>query len=270
MSFAVLIPYYKGDKLTDLKQTLDSVDLCRFDKVYMVIDGPIAADDLRFIHSQVALRNFTVVDLARNIGLGGALNAGLEKVTEDYCFRVDPGDILFYREVDKAKEYLRDNPGIHLLGGQMYEHIGTIDRRVGERRVPLNDEKIRKFSKLRNPFNHITVCFNVDVVKQLDGYPTTQILHEDYGLWIKLIRRGYNIRNRDVFISSANVDGFSSRRSGFTYLKFEINFLISNMSYFHLWIIPYLFLRIPVRFISSLREEVYKLLRLHKSIDGRY
>jgi glycosyltransferase involved in cell wall biosynthesis len=261
-TFCLLMPFYIGDCVNGFQKSLDSVNVCEFDKIYIVIDGPITLEQKIFMNSLENNPLFYLIRLKKNIGLGGALNVALNQVKQDYCFRLDAGDIMFPGSVKAVKQCIRHSKvQIDLVGGQMSEHLFKAGDLDNLRRVPTLPKDIRRYAKLRNPFNHITVCFNVATARSLCGYPEDQISHEDYGFWIKFIRNKKNYMNLEHTLSSANISGFNERRSGLRYFQLEVNFLYKNIRFFHFWIFPYLLLRLPTRFSRSLRAKIYSFTR---------
>lgn len=261
ITFGILLPFYHGDRLSDMKRTLRSVLFCDFSKVYIVVDGPIHHASLVYLNRVSARFDFELLHLCRNAGLGAALNFALPYIKETYCFRIDPGDVLIQKGVSTIMDYVRNNPQIDLVGGQMAEHLGAPDQIIGKRQVPCSAKEIRRFAKLRNPFNHITVCFNVVTAKNLGGYPEDTLAHEDYGFWIKYLQNQLNFTNLNVTVSSADVSGFSYRRSGVLYAICEFKFLIKNLSFFHIWVAPYILIRLPARASRYFSNWIYSKIR---------
>lgn len=261
LTFAILMPFYQGDSISSLETTLKYAADCKFDKTYLVIDGPLDAERNAYIDELRQSQKLVILQLQHNSGLGAALNFGLNHVTENYCSRVDPGDIIFAPSVEKIRALIKTDPSIALIGGQMSEHTDNHSDRVRNRIVPLSYQKIKRFAKLRNPFNHITVCFRVDSVRILGGYPETQFRHEDYGLWIKFIQREFKILNIADIVSSASIADFTNRRLGVRYLSHEISFLKQNLDFFGFWVFPYIIIRLPFRLSGVLQNVIYKLIR---------
>ena len=68
-TFCLLMPFYIGDCVSGFQKSLDSVNGCDFDKIYIVIDGPITMEQKIFIDSLEKNPLFYVIRLKKNIGL---------------------------------------------------------------------------------------------------------------------------------------------------------------------------------------------------------
>ena len=83
------------------------------------------------------------------------------------------------RFADQIKYF---NSFYDLVGGQIVEFNENIfDSKNIKRRVPINEEEIKKFSKLRNPFNHPTVMFRKEFFNDVGKYKEMKFF-EDYFL----------------------------------------------------------------------------------------
>jgi len=96
---------------------------------------------------------------------------------------------------------------------------------------------IKRYSKIRNPFNHMTVFFKKDLAIKYGGYPDLY-LKEDYALWLKFIKNKRKIININSTLVKATTDKdfYNNRRGGLEYLKSEfgiskylINLKINNL-----------------------------------------
>jgi glycosyltransferase involved in cell wall biosynthesis len=219
--FTVLLPTYNRVDLYELfDMAISSVYANSIlpKETIVVVDGPVSLDFRNKITYFQGKFNFTVFWLPDNLGLTGALNYGLRKITTKYTFRADGDDFNMPNRFAMQLKILDD--GFDLVGGYIQES----DRQgnlLKIREVPLNSEDIRAFAKFRNPFNHMSVAFRTDVVRKIGGYPELY-LKEDYGLWALLI--GVNVRLKNlplVLVRATAGDDLFKRRSGIGYIRSE-------------------------------------------------
>ena len=221
--FDVLMPVYIGDNTEVAIMAIQSVlkNTLQPKRFVIVKDGPVSKsldsylNDLQKDHA-----NVYICGTNENFGLGAALNFGLQFCTEDFVFRCDADDLNDPMRFElQLSEMLRDPCDV--LGTQIIE----VDPVSGEERikhVPTDEKEIIKFSRYRNPMNHMTVLFKKSVIEDLDGYPNIKF-KEDFALWLKVLSRGYRVRNLEIISVRARAgDSMLSRRRGIESLKSEL------------------------------------------------
>lgn len=221
--FTVLLPTYNREDLYQLfDMAISSVysNTVLPKETIVVVDGAVSPKFQKKIEDFQKKYKFSVFWLAKNLGLTGALNYGLEKISTKYVFRADGDDFNMPDRFERQLEVL--DAGYDLVGGYIQESDkqGKI---LKIRKVPLYDEDIRMFAKYRNPFNHMSVAFRADLVKKVGGYPELY-LKEDYGLWALLIEINAKMINLPVVLVRATAgDELFKRRSGIEYIKSELS-----------------------------------------------
>lgn len=188
--------------------------------IVLVRDGPLTPELDKVIADAAQHLPLRQVGLARNLGLGAALNAGLEVISNPWVMRFDSDDICVPERVAKQAVMLRSGR-FDLVGGQIAEFDHDPDRLLRSRSVPTDDAGIRRFALRRNPFNHMTVCFRPGMVRACGGYPEIALM-EDYGLWLTLLGRGARVANHpDVLVRARIGNGMMQRRGGWRYVRSE-------------------------------------------------
>ena len=136
------------------------------------------------------------------------------------------------------------------------------------RKVPLDQKSIKKYSYLRNPINHVSVCIKKDFFKKF-SYKSVPF-HEDYFLWIEALNNGARFINLDFVSVDVRVGRqMISRRRGINYLKHEIYFLYLcyKSNYFSLAnCLIYLILRMPFRIFPPMLVQFFYLNFLRKKL----
>jgi glycosyltransferase involved in cell wall biosynthesis len=221
--FSVLMSVYHKDNPDYLREALASLvpQLPHVDEVVLVKDGPIGAaleGAITAFHSLLPLREVALPD---NVGLARALNAGLVHCTSEWIFRFDADDICLPERAALQSERIRAG-GLDILGGQIEECEPATQAVTGRRLVPCEAEGIRRFLRRRNPFNHMTVCYRRDFIREIGGYPDIP-LKEDYALWAKAIARGARVANLpQVLVRARAGRDMVGRRGGLRYARSEI------------------------------------------------
>lgn len=229
-SFSVLMSLYCKESPSALDQCFRSIwDFQIFKplEVVLVLDGEIGQELENIVKKWQSKIGpiFKIVPLAENLGLGKALNIGLQHCTNKWIFRMDTDDICTPDRFEKQLNFINNNPDIVLFGGQVLE----FDQNIGDahvlKAVPTQHNEIKKFAGSRCPFNHMTVAYNKDIILQLGSYQHHSFM-EDYNLWLRVIGAGHQVANLPEVILYARVgNGMHARRKGLEYIKSEYKLL---------------------------------------------
>lgn len=231
INFSVLIPVYFREQPTYLQLALESVinQTLPASEIVLVKDGPLTKElDDMILHFQLAYPHlFKIVALPTNMGMGYAMNVGLKQCSCDWVARMDSDDICRLDRFEKQIAFLLNNPQVQVLGGSIEEFRQAPGDLKQIRKLPLTNTEIIAFSKTRNPMNHMTVMFKKENALQAGGYWPKRVL-EDYNLWVNMILHESTLANlNDVLVDARIGNNMVGRRSGFNYLKMEINFFLS-------------------------------------------
>lgn len=226
INFTVLLSVYKNEKPEYLNDAIESILLYQTtppNEVVLVKDGELSnALNAIIEHWFNAYSSIIkIVSLSSNVGLGSALNEGLKYCSYDWVFRMDTDDICTPDRFNKQLLYIDSHPDIILLGSCIEEFDSTMTVSLGYRNVPATSSDISLYSKKRNPFNHMTVAFNKEIIQHVGGYQH-HLYMEDYNLWIRVIAAGYKVANlQDCLVRVRGGDSMITRRKGITYIKSE-------------------------------------------------
>jgi len=158
-------------------------------------------------------RQFRVLRLETNVGLGLALKQGVELCRNEWIARMDSDDISLPDRMEKQLAYVERHPRISVLGGQIMEFVDHPDNPVCIRSVPLELPEIRETFRFRNPMNHVTTLFrrsDILAVGNYEDYPG----FEDYQLWARLLDQGYELANLEDCLCQVRVGSDMYRRRG--------------------------------------------------------
>lgn len=222
--FSLLLPVYAGDRAEFLRRAfVSSVDeqTLRPDDVVIVQDGPLP-DHLSQVCNELLETSpvpVNLVRLERNVGLGPALDRGLEECAHDVVARMDADDISLPRRFELQLPLIAD--GADIVGSALMEFIDDIDQIVTTRVPPLDPDWIRSAIRFRDPFNHPTVVYRRTMVQKVGGYQDLPLM-EDYLLFARMLAEGAvpaNVAEPLVYYRIGA--GAYARRGGRTLLRSE-------------------------------------------------
>lgn len=199
MSFSVLMSIYRHEKPDYLDRSLKSIwsdQQLKPDEIVLVLDGPIT-DQLQAVVSKWKRyigQELRIVPLKENVGLGGALRAGLDACSYDFVARMDADDIALGSRFQRQIDFLMRNPHIDILGS-CADLIDADGKQIGRRNVPIYNAEITQLV-WSCPIIHPTVMYRRPRILNAGSYDA-QIAHrqEDYDLWIRAARKGLIFHN---------------------------------------------------------------------------
>ena len=268
--FSVLMSVYDKEDARNLDVALSSIKNQTLppNELILVKDGPLNRDLESIInkHSRTSPFKFKTLSLDENVGLWKALNFGLHACSYDWIARMDSDDISDPERFEKQFSFLAQKQDIDILGGYICEFIRKPNEKCLIRKVPLDDQEIKKVGKVRNPFNHVTVVFRKSFVERVGCYESFPGF-EDYQLWIKLIMAGAKTANMEEILVFVRIgdEEMLSRRRGMAYVKNELLFFKWMYKVKYIGLPRYCYnvlLRTAARVLPmSLQKLIYKMLR---------
>ncbi len=270
-SISVLMPVYKGDKATDFDLALESVCTQTYPagEIIVVQDGPLTAE-LECVLKKWQNLNTTIIPirLPKNLGLSGALNAGIDAAQNEWIARMDADDICKPSRFKKQANYIASHPEISIIGSWIDEYDEQMKEKTGVRKVPETHKEIRDYARWRCPFNHMTVMYKTEAVRKLGKYRNYGAVGDDYELWARFLLNGYKAANIQQSLVNARTgsDFFGNRRRGIKYLRNELKEVndLFKMGLFNrgIWIF-HIVMKTFVRLMpAGLVKGIYKLIRL--------
>lgn len=223
MRFSVLMSLYAAEQPEFLRACLTSLVMQSqtADEIVVVLDGKLPENLMAVLREFQAALPLKTVPLAENVGLGHALNIGLQHCVFDWVFRMDTDDIALPERFALQCAFLQKHDDVVLLGGQILEFLDKPNLTHAARRVPCQSSEIKQFSQWRNPFNHMTVAYRKEVVLRVGGY-IHHLYMEDYHLWLRLLAAGFQAANLpDNLVLARTGAGMLTRRRGWQYIKSE-------------------------------------------------
>jgi glycosyltransferase involved in cell wall biosynthesis len=223
--FTLLVSTYANDDPGYFREAVLSSTTAQTrppDEVVLVQDGPVP-DELaaEIKHLEASLPMPVVhLELDANVGLGPALDAGLEASSHEVVARMDADDVSVPERFEKQVALIE--AGADIVGSGLLEFGTSIDDVVGRRTPPTDPDEIRRVIRFRDPFNHPTVVYRRNAVLAAGGY-TDMALLEDYLLFTRMVEAGAAPANLAEPLVYYRVGaGAYARRGGTALLRSEL------------------------------------------------
>ncbi len=266
MKFSVLMSLYYKERPEFLEECLLSLknQSCSPDEVVIVEDGVLTDGLYDCLKRWESILPIIRVEIKANVGLGRALNHGLQYCRNDIVARMDTDDICDFRRFEKQLSMFEVSE-IDVCGSWVSEFDTSADNITSYRKTPEKHDEILSISKFRNPLNHPAVMYRKSAVLDVGGYDDV-LYFEDYHLWLKLIACEYRFYNiQEPLVSMRAGIGQLSRRGGVNYARLELAFLKRSQNEGIMgtrYAMRNALIRFPVRVLPmKTLGKVYKMIR---------
>jgi GT2 family glycosyltransferase len=196
-SIAVLMPCYNTG--SELVGTLDSLRAQSLPfTLFLVDDGSKIKTDYEALCTGIDAK---ILRLPKNLGISGAMNAGLTEILNDdfdYVARIDAGDFCTPDRFAKQIAYMEKHPDIGILGSavefRLFDAKNTL---IGKRTVtfPLTTEEASKRLFLNSSVIHPAMMIRRSVYQALAAYSEEYPAAEDFDLLWRAETHGFKAMN---------------------------------------------------------------------------
>ena len=217
--YSVLMSLYHKESPNALIQSVDSMldQSILPDEIIIMKDGPLTDDLDKALTKYEDNPIIKLISLKENVGLGKALNIGLEYCKNNIIVRMDTDDVSEPNRCQIQLSFLNDHKDISIVGTAVSEFVDHEDNIVALKEVLEKHDDIKKQIKFRNPMNHPTVMFRKKDILAVGSYQHWH-LNEDYYLWLRLMKNGYKFANlNEPFVKMRITDDTYLRRGGYKY-----------------------------------------------------
>jgi glycosyltransferase involved in cell wall biosynthesis len=209
-SIAVLMPVFND--AGQLDATLQSIDDQSVPVVVVIVDDgsdPPVAVRLPSRHEVVVLRHDV------NRGIEHALNTGLRYIVErgtPYVARLDNGDRCAAGRLERQRDFLEQNPSVHLVGSAV-EWRDDAGRSRFTRAFPTTHDTIVRALHHTTALIHPAVMFRTSVVRTAGMYSTAYPAAEDLEFFWRIARQ-HRVANlpETLVVTRFDPSGLSIRR----------------------------------------------------------
>ena len=223
----MLMSVYAKEKPEYFRESIESMltQTLLPDEIVIVKDGPLTETLDRVIHEyeEKYPNMFNVCVSDKNIGLGKALNLGLECCRNELVARMDTDDISKRDRCEKQLRMFEKNPELAIVGSYVDEFYSTPDEVVSVRVVPENHEDIYNFAKKRSAFNHPAVMYRKSKVLENGGYADLR-RNQDVDLFGRMLFSGCKAENiGESLLYFRSNDALAKRRKSWENTKSYID-----------------------------------------------
>ena len=212
---AVLMPVY--NPAGELAATLDSLRAQSVPfTLFLIDDGSRLHVDYETLTQGIDVR---IIRLPKNLGISGAMNAGLKeilKVNFTYVARIDTGDICTSERFSKQKNHLDGHPEIAILGSAVeLRHLNESNELTNTRNIeyPASPDQCRSQLFFNSPVSHPAVMIRTTAFEKLGGYSEAYPAAEDFDLMWRASIAGFKISNlTEMLLIKEETPGSISQR----------------------------------------------------------
>lgn len=264
VKFSVLMSVYYKEKAEYLEQALSSIinQTIKPNEIIIVKDGKLGLD-LEVVIDKYKNNYpniFKILELKTNQGLGKALRYGVENSNYEIIARMDSDDIAREDRFEKQLSLMLEDKSLDIVGSIISEFENDIENVLAIRNVPITNEEIKKYSKKRNPFNHMTVMYKKQAVIDCGNYIDC-LWNEDYYLWVRMIMNGCKMQNINESLVYARIgNDMFERRGGIKYALRDISLQVEYLKIGFINIYQCLFNILSRTFVRILPNKLRRIL----------
>lgn len=190
-------------------------------EIVLVMDGELTEalyESIKYWSRKLPIKT---VQLKSNVGLGRALNIGLDVCSHDLVARMDTDDLCMPLRFEKQLKEFQVNPSLDICGAYIIEFDRDPQNVLSKRETPISNIDIKNRCVFVNPFNHMTVMYRKSSVKKAGGYMHLPWM-EDWSLWLRMISSDCKCINiPEYLVKALTGTAMIERRSGFHYIMSE-------------------------------------------------
>ena len=196
--YSVLMSLYKKESPDYFRQSLDSMlaQTVLPSEMVIVEDGPLTPE-LYAVLDEYSSRYPALIKRVVNevnLGLGLALNHGLECCSNELVARMDTDDISKPDRCEKQLKRFEEKPELAIVGSWVEDFKGSVDNVTSVRAVPTDRDEIYEFAKKRSAFNHPAVMYRRSKVLENHGYSDLR-RNQDVDLFGRMLFSGCKAEN---------------------------------------------------------------------------
>lgn len=177
-----------------VRSMIDSILAQTFDDFELLVIDDASTDGSVDVLRQRAKGDSRIRVLVnqKNLGLAASLNRGLQAARGPLIARIDADDEAVPHRLERQVAFLRDHPGVDVVGGWINVREG--DAITGVRTVPREHAAIIRLL-YSCPVYHPTVMYRRDRILELGGYDPRLRRRQDVDLWFRAAHHGLRFAN---------------------------------------------------------------------------
>jgi glycosyltransferase involved in cell wall biosynthesis len=215
MFLSVLLPAFNAEK--HLAEALASVLAQTHAAFELLVLNDGSSDRTLEIAERFRARDSRIRVITHgNMGMGAALNQGLQFAAADWIARLDADDIMLPNRLERQIAFVQSQPRLAVAASLVY-YIGEDGRLLGAASSPLatpQDFARRQREGKPISLHHPSVMFRKDVVVAAGGYRPAFWPADDFDLWARLAEQGHLILVQQEYLAKYRIHGASISIAG--------------------------------------------------------
>ena len=194
--YSVLMSLYRKEHPEYFRLALNSMinQTIKPDEIVLVEDGSLTKELYAVIEEYKSYLRIVINE--KNLGLGLALNKGLQICRNELVARMDTDDISRPDRCEKQLKRFQEKPELAIVSSHIDEFVGSPSNVIAQRKVPIDYASIYTFAKRRSAFNHPAVMYRKSIVLGEGGYSDLK-RNQDVDLFGRILFKGYKAENID-------------------------------------------------------------------------
>jgi glycosyltransferase involved in cell wall biosynthesis len=191
---SIIMPTYAGDNERHLRHAVR----CMLDQDYphvelvLIVDGPVPSERSQVLQNIATDSRVRLLNVEKNSGPAHARNVGIAQAAGEFIAIMDADDTAKPDRISHQLEAIRSS-GLDVISSdlEIINHEGEL---IGFRTLPTEHGAIKASAPFRCPLHNGSLFAKASVLKD-NPYNTSHRVGEDYELWVRLIRKGYQLGN---------------------------------------------------------------------------
>lgn len=202
MRYRVAVLTISYNSLELLKKAVASIQNQSFsDWVHIIVNDGSTDKTAEYLNKLAETSDqYIVRNLDKNSGIANARNQCLKMIppnTEFVCI-LDADDIAREDKLEKQIKYLEARPDVGLVGSNCI-FIDEQGEKLGLRKYPADELKIRKMQLIENPFTNSCVMYRSGIANGL-SYSLEFPPCEDYDFWLNLLKNNKAVNLQEALV----------------------------------------------------------------------
>lgn len=199
-----------------------------------------------------------------NRGLTVSLNILLRNTKGELIARMDSDDISKKQRLEKQVRLFKADNSLDITG-TFAEDIDKDFNVIRQRKVPIEDQDIKRMLPLMNPLNHPSVMFRKSIISKIGYYNERFRTTQDYDLWFRAAATGLKFYNLPEYLLQYRVDDSYMVKKAWKYRWTEYKIRIGGYKKIKLPLYKWGYIFIPI-ILGIIPENLFTLL---KKLDPR-
>lgn len=212
-----------------------------------------------------------ILRLPRNVGIEGALAAGVDALMADgidYIARIDAGDLALPERLSKQRAFLDAHPAVGALGTAA-RLVRRGDVAIGDRQAgyllspPTQPAAIRRLRFARSCFIHPAMMLRASAVRRAGNYRTGYPAAEDLDLFLRIMEQDDCANLPDVGIiyelNEGGISGSRRRRQVQSTLRLQLRYFEPGNPFYWLGLAKNLaHLFVPYALLQRIKQGIFR------------